>query len=248
MTQVKSFTFNPFSENTFILFDDVSRDAIVVDPGCYTTNEQKQLKKFIADNQLTVKRLINTHCHLDHVFGNRFVEETYGVELEAHRAELPVLARAHIAGGMYGTPMPEQVPFSIFIEDNDAIQLGNATFKAILAPGHSPGIITINGNYLQSAGSALNIELQGTNAATPEFDQLAVIGTVTLAGTLNVSLLTPFVLSPGDSFEFIHNDGSDVVSGRFDGLPDGYIFQFGSLYMRIDYARSEERRVGKECA
>lgn len=139
MTQVKSFTFNPFSENTFILFDDASRDAIVVDPGCYTTNEQKQLQKFITDNKLTVKRLINTHCHLDHVFGNRFVEETYGVELEAHRAELPVLARAHIAGGMYGTPMPEQVPFSIFIEDDDKISLGSATFKAILAPGHSPG-------------------------------------------------------------------------------------------------------------
>ena len=139
MTQVKSFTFNPFSENTFVLFDDISRDALVIDPGCYTTNEQKQLQKFITDNKLTVKRLLNTHCHLDHVFGNRFVEETYDVELEAHRAELPVLARAHVAGGMYGTPMPAQEPFSIFIEDNDEITLGEAVFKTILAPGHSPG-------------------------------------------------------------------------------------------------------------
>jgi hydroxyacylglutathione hydrolase len=139
MTHVKSFTFNAFSENTFVLFDEESRDAIIIDPGCYTTNEQKQLQKFIADNTLIVKRLLNTHCHLDHVFGNRFVEETYNVELEAHRSELPVLARAHIAGGMYGAPMPEQVPFSIFIEDNDDITLGEATFKVILAPGHSPG-------------------------------------------------------------------------------------------------------------
>jgi hydroxyacylglutathione hydrolase len=139
MTEVKSFTFNPFSENTYILFDTESHDALVIDPGCYTTNEQKQLQKFITDNKLTVKRLINTHCHLDHVFGNRFVEETYGVELEAHRAELPVLAKAHIVGGMYGAPMPAQEPFSIFIEDGDEIQLGDATFKAILSPGHSPG-------------------------------------------------------------------------------------------------------------
>jgi hydroxyacylglutathione hydrolase len=139
MTHVKSFTFNAFSENTFVLFDDESRDAIIFDPGCYTTNEQKQLQKYIADNALIVRRLINTHCHLDHVFGNRFVEETYGIELEAHRAELPVLARAHIAGAMYGAPMPEQVPFSIFIEDNDEITLGSATLKVILAPGHSPG-------------------------------------------------------------------------------------------------------------
>jgi hydroxyacylglutathione hydrolase len=139
MTHVKSFTFNPFSENTFILFDDVSRDAIIIDPGCYTPNEQKQLQKFITDNSLIVKRLINTHCHLDHVFGNRFVEETYAVELEAHRAELPVLANAHIAGERFGVPMPVQEPFSIFIEDNDEITLGDAIFKAILAPGHSPG-------------------------------------------------------------------------------------------------------------
>lgn len=139
MTHVKSFTFNAFSENTFVLFDDVSLDALVIDPGCYTTNEQKQLQKFITDNKLIVKRLLNTHCHLDHVFGNQFVAETYGVELEAHRAELPVLARAHVAGAMYGAPMPEQLPFDIFIEDNAEITLGDATFKVILAPGHSPG-------------------------------------------------------------------------------------------------------------
>jgi hydroxyacylglutathione hydrolase len=139
MTQVKSFTFNAFSENTFILFDEESRDAIVVDPGCYTTNEQKQLQKFISDNQLIVKRLINTHCHLDHVFGNRFVEETYQVELEAHRSELPVLAKAHISADRFGVPMPMQEPFSVFIEDGDEITLGDATFRAILAPGHSPG-------------------------------------------------------------------------------------------------------------
>lgn len=139
MTQVKTFTFNPFSENTYVIFDDISRDALIIDPGCYTPNEQKQLQKFITDNKLIVKRLINTHCHLDHVFGNRFVEETYGVELEAHRAELPVLARAHVAGAMYGAPMPQQEPFYIFIEDGDEIQLGKAVFRAILAPGHSPG-------------------------------------------------------------------------------------------------------------
>ncbi len=139
MTHVKSFTFNAFSENTFILFDDESRAAIVVDPGCYTTNEQKQLQQFITDNKLTVKRLINTHCHLDHVFGNRFVSETYAVQLEAHRAELPVLAKAHISADRFGVPMPMQEPFDIFIEDGDEITLGEATFKVILAPGHSPG-------------------------------------------------------------------------------------------------------------
>jgi hydroxyacylglutathione hydrolase len=139
MTQIKCFTFNPFSENTYILFDDHSREAIVFDPGCYTENERKMLKKFIDDNQLIIKRLINTHCHLDHVFGNPFISTTYRVDLECHRAELPVLARVEQAGMMFGTPVPPQETPSVFIEDGDVITLGSIALEAILAPGHSPG-------------------------------------------------------------------------------------------------------------
>ncbi len=139
MTQLKSFTFNPFSENTYIVFDDETREAIVFDPGCYTENERKMLKKFISDNELIVKRLINTHCHLDHVFGNPFVSETYNVSLECHRAELPILERVEAAGMMFGTPVPPQETPSVFIEDGDVIRLGNIELTAILAPGHSPG-------------------------------------------------------------------------------------------------------------
>lgn len=135
---VKVFTFNPFSENTYIVFDE-TREAIVFDPGCFTVNEQKILKKYIDDNNLIIKRLINTHCHLDHIFGNPFIVENYGVALECHRAELPVLARAPIAGDMYGCPVPPQPEATVFIEDNAIIKVGNYTFKAILAPGHSPG-------------------------------------------------------------------------------------------------------------
>ena len=151
MTQLKSFTFNPFSENTYILFDDVSREAIVFDPGFYTGNERKIFTKFIDDNQLIVKRLINTHCHLDHVFGNPFIIETYNVALECHRAELPVLARVEQAGMMFGTPMPPQEAPSVFIEDGDAITLGDIELTAILAPGHSPGSLCFyneNDKYL----------------------------------------------------------------------------------------------------
>ena len=139
MTQLKSFTFNPFSENTYIIFDDETREAIVFDPGCYVNNERKMLAKYIDDNKLIVKRLINTHCHLDHVFGNPFVSETYNVELECHRAELPVLARVDAAGMMFGTPCPPQEAPTKFIEDGAIITLGCIELEAILAPGHSPG-------------------------------------------------------------------------------------------------------------
>lgn len=139
MTQLKSFAFNPFSENTYILFDDATREAIVIDPGFYTANERKMFVKFIDDNHLIIKRLINTHCHLDHVFGNPFIIETYNVPLECHRAELPVLARVEQSGMMFGTPVPPQQTPSVFIEDNEVITLGSIELKTILAPGHSPG-------------------------------------------------------------------------------------------------------------
>lgn len=138
-TTLKVFTFNPFSENTYILSDSETKETIIFDPGCYTVNEKKMLKKYIDDNDLIVKRLINTHCHLDHVFGNTFVMETYNVELECHKNEIPVLAAAHIAGDRFGVPMPPQAPPSLFLEDKDSVEIGNIKLQAILAPGHSPG-------------------------------------------------------------------------------------------------------------
>jgi hydroxyacylglutathione hydrolase len=138
-TILKIFTFNPFSENTYILSDSETKEVIIFDPGCYTVNEKKMLKKHIDDNGLIIKRLINTHCHLDHVFGNTFVMENYGVELECHKNEVTVLERAHLAGDMFGVPFPPQAPPSLFIEDKDFIEMGSIKLQAILAPGHSPG-------------------------------------------------------------------------------------------------------------
>jgi hydroxyacylglutathione hydrolase len=138
-TQLKVFTFNPFSENTYILSDSVTKETIIFDPGCYTVNEKKMLKKYIDDNGFLVKRLINTHCHLDHVFGNTFVMESYGLELECHKNEKLVLERAHLAGDMFGVPFPPQAPPSVFIEDEDIIEIGSIKLQALLAPGHSPG-------------------------------------------------------------------------------------------------------------
>jgi hydroxyacylglutathione hydrolase len=148
---IKFYTFNPFAENTYIVADETTREAIIFDPGCYSTNDRQKLKKYIDDNNLTVKRLINTHCHLDHVFGNTWVTETYGVAVECHRNEVPVMARAHVAGAMYGTPMPPQPEPTLFIEDGDVITLGNLTLEVILAPGHSPGSLCFynaTDNYL----------------------------------------------------------------------------------------------------
>src|SRR5687768_2584561 len=90
MLQVQSFVFNPFQENTFVLFDE-TKECIVIDPGCSDEAERTQLKAFIDHHKLKVKLLLNTHCHIDHVLGNRFVKETFKVNLLIHRTEEAVL-------------------------------------------------------------------------------------------------------------------------------------------------------------
>ncbi|MCU0707282.1 MAG: right-handed parallel beta-helix repeat-containing protein, partial [Pirellula sp.] len=112
---------------------------------------------------------------------------------------------------------------------------GNVLNQGEIAPGNSPGIITINGNYAQSSAANLEIEIQGTNPNTPDFDQLIVNGTVTLDGTLNILHLGGFIAANGDTFRIIDNDGVDAVNGAFSGLSEGATFVSDGQVYRITY-------------
>ena len=137
---IKSFTFNAFSENTYILYDD-TKEAVIIDPGFNDATERKKLTDFIAQNHLKVVRLLNTHCHLDHIMGNPEVVEKYGVGLEVHKDEILFLKNAVTIGMRWGMRVPEQPEPSAYIEDNDIISFGNTKLQVLLAPGHSPGSI-----------------------------------------------------------------------------------------------------------
>ena len=141
MAIVQSFTFNAFQENTYIVYDD-TKECVIIDPGCYSAGERKQLTQFITSEQLTPVRLLNTHCHIDHVFSNNFIHETYGLLPECHEQELTVLQLLMQVADMYGiptemSPMPER-----YIADNELVQFGNTTFQALFTPGHSPGSLS----------------------------------------------------------------------------------------------------------
>lgn len=138
MLKVQSFVFNPFEENTFILFDETN-ECIIVDPGCSNDSENLQLKNFIDRNRLKVKLLLNTHCHIDHVLGNRFVKETYKVNLLIHRMEEHVLKAAEVYAPSYGFYDYQHQPADGFLEEGDIIMLGNETFQVLFVPGHAPG-------------------------------------------------------------------------------------------------------------
>lgn len=138
---VKAFPFNPFQENTYVVYDE-TKECIIIDPGCYTPEERGSLVAFIEDNDLKPVRLLNTHCHLDHICGNKFIADKYGLKLEAHRAELPILEHAPKAAAMYGFPMETSPEIEIFLDESDTIHFGKSSFQILFTPGHSPGSIS----------------------------------------------------------------------------------------------------------
>ena len=141
--QVKALTFNPFQENTYIIYDE-TKECIIIDPGCYEEKEEIQLKSFIDENMLTPVKLINTHCHIDHVLGNKFVSDIWDIELYIHKVDLPLLENAGNIGKMYGFENYEGSPYpKHFLEGESKVVFGNSELEIIFTPGHAPGHICL---------------------------------------------------------------------------------------------------------
>ena len=140
MFQVKSFTFNPVQENTYLLYNE-HKECIIIDPGCYYDHEKEELKSFINLNKLQPKFLLNTHCHLDHVFGNKFIAEEYKITLNSHPLEKKLLEMAPASGLMFNLPFDNYEGEVTYLEEGDKIFLGDDELEVIHAPGHSPGSI-----------------------------------------------------------------------------------------------------------
>lgn len=138
MLQVKKFTFNPFAENTYVLFDD-TKECVVIDPGCYDKNEQQELVGFIEANTLIVKKLVNTHCHIDHVLGNAFIKRTFNVQLHIHPVEETLLRAVKTYASNYGFFQYEDSEPDLFITEKDTLDFGNQKLTILFVPGHSPG-------------------------------------------------------------------------------------------------------------
>lgn len=138
MIQIKKFTFNPIQENTFVLYDETS-ECVIIDAGCYYENERQELDKFIAGKKLKPVRLINTHCHFDHILGITYCRAKYHLLFETHQDEAILVDQAEQQSDMFGVPMePVDVP-DIFFSEGEKITFGNSYLQVIEAPGHSPG-------------------------------------------------------------------------------------------------------------
>ena len=149
MTQVLGLTFNVFQENTYLVYDDTG-ECIIFDPGCNSLEEQESLVEVIDSKGLKPVRLINTHCHIDHVFGNHFVAEKYDLVLEIHEGEVPVLEAVPRICEAYGIPMMQQSPDAgRFIQAGDTVEFGTSKLVALFTPGHSPASLSF---YCKEAG------------------------------------------------------------------------------------------------
>lgn len=141
MLFIQSFCFNPFEENTYILYNE-SKECAIIDPGMYNSGEESELSAFIRDNALTPMMLLNTHCHIDHIIGNHYCIEKYKVPFYCHRNEVPVLNAGRATASMYGLRYTESPQPDHFIKENEEVRIGNDVLKALFTPGHSPGSLS----------------------------------------------------------------------------------------------------------
>jgi len=136
--KVHRLVFSPFEVNTYIITDK-SRDCIIIDPACYNKQEQEYLLKFLKENDLKPVRLLNTHCHLDHVFGNKFICDTFNLDAEAHKEEVFNMGNALNAANIYNMQMEEPYPIKKYLTEGELIKFGFSELKILHIPGHSAG-------------------------------------------------------------------------------------------------------------
>lgn len=156
MLYLKYFTFNPFQQNTYLVYDDKG-EAFIIDPGNSNNSENQELKKFIEEKKLKLSRLLLTHAHIDHIMGNRFIFDTYGLLPEVHKEDLFFIDRMSQTASMYGVKCEQSPAPEKFINEGDKITLGEYVFDCIFTPGHSPGSISFynSQNKLLISGDVL---------------------------------------------------------------------------------------------
>lgn len=174
MLTVKAFTFNPVEENTYVLYNEKNQ-CCIIDPGCYFPEERNGLKTFIEKTGLQPVLLLNTHCHLDHVFGNKFIHDTWNLKLHIHEKEKPVLDFAPASAEMWGLPFEHYDSELVFIKEGEKIKLGDDEMQIFFTPGHSPGHVCFYykpGGFVIGGDVLFNGSIGRTDLPGGDFDTL----------------------------------------------------------------------------
>ena len=173
--EIHQITFNTFQENTFILWDNTT-DCIIIDPGCYERNEELELVDFINKNNLNPVKLINTHCHIDHILGNKFVSEKWDLELYINKIDLPLLEGSGDIARMYGFENYKGSPYpKHYLEEGDILEFGESKLEILFTPGHAPGHICLfnkEEGFIVSGDVLFNGSIGRTDLPGGDFDTL----------------------------------------------------------------------------
>ena len=145
MLKVRKLTVNNFEENTYILIDEATSKAAIIDPGMLTDYEKKKFDDFIANEGIKIDQVILTHAHLDHCFGASYVHDKYGVPVKGHPDDEPLLAGVKAQAISFGMPgiISSEPSFDVRLKAGETITIGESSLKVIHVPGHSPGGIAL---------------------------------------------------------------------------------------------------------
>ena len=140
--KTKPLIFNDFAVNSFVIYDETN-ECIIIDPGCMSDGQQEVLSQFISDNNLKPVKLVNTHCHLDHVAGNKFVVDKYKIPVFANEGDKQNLEASVRAGEIYGMKIDTPPAIDHYLNSDDIVKFGKSELRVLHLPGHSKGSIAL---------------------------------------------------------------------------------------------------------
>jgi hydroxyacylglutathione hydrolase len=208
---IVKFTFCPFQENTYILYDN-TKECVIIDPGCYDDRERNSLVKFIESRELIPVRLINTHCHIDHIFGNKFVSEKYNLPLESHKEEQQMIEYSMLAAQKYGLTLEQSPAISVFWNEGDVVTFGESELEVLYTPGHSPASISFyarKDNFVIGGDVLFRQSIGRTDLPGGDFD------------TLINSIRTKFFTLPDETK--VYSGHGEVTTVGFEKLNNPFV-------------------------
>ncbi len=140
---LKTFPVNPFEMNCYVYHDEKSGEGVIIDPGAYTHDEKEEILEYIRSNNITIKYIINTHGHIDHIMGNKWAKDSFEVPVLMHEADMPLINSSLEQANMYGIAFPQPPEPDKFISEDDTITFDGCTLSILHTPGHSPGGICL---------------------------------------------------------------------------------------------------------
>lgn len=139
--KVIKFTVNPFQMNSYVYYDEKSGDGVIIDPAVYTSEEKNELEKIISENNISIKKILLTHGHIDHILGNKFAKDKFGVDIYGNDKDNLLIENSVQQGKMFGIEIEQSPAIDILLDEGDEVEVGDSKFRILHTPGHSPGSI-----------------------------------------------------------------------------------------------------------